>query len=412
MRIQNNIMALNAHRNHGINTSKQALSVARLSSGKRVNKAADDAAGLAISEKMRAQIRGLNQASRNSQDAVSLVQTAEGGMQTVQDLLHRIREIVVQAGADTNTPFDRQALQLEIDQLMQEIDQIRDATEFNTMRLADGTWSAGIDTLFYEVTPQMVMDTVAPTPARMDAALLAAWINANQSAFESMSAALIALPGGFAPELWESLYNFTPGNGYLVDAFGGNSAVMNPIFTQQAGLLQNLQAIHMQILPNPPLYPKNPLIVQVGANQNQTMGITIEDTNLFMLSSFGRKGPDFLDGQGQAMHGFCLEVLRAGIMPQMGGDIIGNFLPAVDAALDFISMQRAQLGACQNRLEYKIGNLDTQSENLQAAESRIRDTDMALETMRLMQQNILHQSGIAMLAQANQVPQSVLQLLG
>ena len=270
MRIQNNIMAINSHRQYGINNNKIGKNVEKLSSGFRVNRAGDDAAGLAISEKMRSQIRGLNMASKNSQDAISLVQVAEGGMQTIQDILQRMRELAVQSASDTNTSSDRAALQLEVDALIEEIDDIADTTEFNTMKLLNGT------------------------------------------------------------------------------------------FTNK--------------------------LVQAGANETQTMSISI----------------DSVSASGIGVDGLEINTQTA------ASAAIGT----IDGALQSISNFRAQLGAYQNRLEYKIQNLDNAAENMAAAESRIRDADMAKMMTEFTKNNIMFQASTAMLAQANALPQSVLQLLG
>ena len=286
MRINNNITAINSHRQYGINNSNIGKNVEKLSSGFRVNRAADDAAGLAISEKMRAQIRGLNMASKNSQDAVSLVQTAEGGMQTIQDILQRIRELAVQASSDTNeTTVDRRALDLEVEELLKELDQIAETTEFNKMRLLNGDY----------------------------------------------------------------------------DPVKGNPK-------------------------SDPAAPGLPLYIQVGANQNQLMSISIQ--------SVTQAG---------------LQLMTVSVTSQANATAA---LGAVDSALVTVSMMRAQLGAFQNRLEFKIHNLNNQAENIAAAESRIRDTDMAKLMTEFTKNNILFQASTAMLAQANALPQGVLQLLG
>ena len=308
MRINNNISAINTHRQYGINAGNLGRTVERLSSGFRVNRAADDAAGLAISEKMRAQIRGLNQASRNSQDGVSLVQTAEGGLQTIQNILQRIRELAIQAGADTNTPWDRSALQLEVNQLLDEIDQIVDTTEFNTMRLLSGSFSAN---------------------------------------------------AGIGP-------NNTP-----VAAGDGQ-----------------------------------PLRIQVGANQNQVMQVTIGSMSRWALFA-ADTGTYTVDGDTRTVNFQLGQVSIGG-----NGSAARAGIQRIQNALDSVSMLRAHLGSYQNRLEFKIHNLDNQAENLAAAESRIRDADMAQLMTHFTRNNILFQASTAMLAQANALPQSVLQLLG
>ncbi|MCL2392513.1 MAG: flagellin [Oscillospiraceae bacterium] len=307
MRIQNNITAVNSHRQYNINNRNIGKNMEKLSSGFRVNRAADDAAGLAISEKMRAQIRGLNQASRNSQDAISLVQTAEGGMQTIQDILQRIRELAIQAASDTNQDeVDREALDLEVGELLGEIDQIAETTEFNRMALLDGRFNP---------------DHVAS--------------------------------GGTLPD------------GVLADD------------------LRNL-------------------FIQAGANHGQTMTITIRSMTMQGLG---------LEGAG----------VNSDDDPITGGEdrvsvhsreAASYAIDRIDSALNCVSMMRAELGAFQNRLEFKIQNLDNQAENVAAAESRIRDADMAKLMTEFTKNNILFQASTAMLAQANALPQGVLQLLG
>ena len=314
MRINNNITAINSHRQYGINNANLGKNMEKLSSGFRVNRAADDAAGLAISEKMRAQIRGLNMASKNSQDAISLVQTAEGGMQTIQDILQRIRELAVQSASDTNeTKIDRGALDLEVQELLDEIDQIAATTEFNKMRLMDGSYEDGVP---------------------------------------------------------------------KVDTAG------NPVLNTVSGL----QEIGIA------------LIIQAGANEGQIMSISIRALTLGGL------------GLGNIAPGTILP--PNGSINANGRIHVGDRLSAeavlakVDDALNTVSMQRAKLGAFQNRLEFKVQNLNNQAENVAAAESRIRDADMAKMMTEFTKNNILFQSSTAMLAQANALPQGVLQLLG
>jgi flagellin len=303
MRINNNIMAINSHRQYGINNSALGKNVERLSSGFRVNRAGDDAAGLAISEKMRAQIRGLNMASKNSQDAISLVQTAEGGMQTLHDILQRMRELAIQSASDTNLErVDREALQLEVEQLIEEIDQIADTTEFNNMKLLDGSFAG-------EGTEIHVPEEDPPDPA---------------------------------------------------------------------------------------ITPRD-LVIQAGANQGQQMLISIAQ-----MSSGGLG----LEGVRVALLTPTTELEDDEIHPAR------EAIETINRAINSVSMARAKLGAFQNRLEFKIQNLNYQAENISAAESRIRDADMAATMTQFTRNNILFQASTAMLAQANALPQGVLQLLG
>jgi len=279
MRINHNIASLNTYRQLSINNTAGSKSLEKLSSGYRINRAGDDAAGLAISEKMRGQIRGLNQAERNSQDAISLIQTAEGALNETHSILQRMRELAVQAASDTNTDADRLELQKEIEQLNKEIDRISTDTEFNTMKLLKG-------------------DFDGTTDARK-------------------------------------------------------------------------------------------LRFQVGANQNQTVELSIGNMNAETLGVGGTAAPISLATQASA----------------------AAAITTINQAITMVSSERAKLGAMQNRLEHTINNLGTTAENLTASESRIRDVDMAKEMMEFTKNNILQQAATAMLAQANQQPQGVLQLL-
>ncbi|KYD11755.1 flagellin N-terminal helical domain-containing protein [Caldibacillus debilis] len=271
MRINHNISALNTYRQLSFNNTQTAKNLEKLSSGYRINRAGDDAAGLAISEKMRGQIRGLEMATKNAQDGISLIQTAEGALNETHAILQRIRELAVQAANDTNTDNDRAELQKEVDQLLQEIDRIANTTQFNTKNLLDGSLS---------------------------------------------------------------------GSG---------------------------------------------LIFHIGANQDQNVTLTISSMR---ASGLGVSGID--------------------ISSQSGAN---NAITTIDNAIDTVSSERAKLGAMQNRLEHTINNLGAAAENLTAAESRIRDVDMAKEMMEFTKNSILTQAAQAMLAQANQLPQGVLQLL-
>ena len=276
MVVRTNMLALNSHRNLGNVANQQARSSARLSSGFRINSAADDAAGLGISENMRSQIRGLDQASRNSQDAISLIQTAEGGLNTINDMVIRIRELTVQAANDTNTATDRGRIQNEVNDLLAEINRTSETLQFNTKN--------------------------------------------------------------------------------LIGAASENNSF------------------------------------QVGANSGQLLTLNAIDVSAVHTALNGAVGGTNI-GAGTATS-------------------ISATLATIDTQLSAVTAERSTLGAMQNRLEFTIQNLDVASENLSAANSRIRDADMAAEMMRLTQANVLQQAATAMLAQGNQAPQSILQLLG
>ena len=277
MIINHNLTAMNAYRNLASVNERVDKNMEKLSSGMRINRAADDAAGLAISEKMRGQIKGLNMATKNSQDGISLIQTAEGALNETHSILQRMRELSVQSANDTNTTEDREKLQLEMNQLRQELDRVSTSTEFNTRKLLTGE------------------------------------------------------------------------------------------------------------------YAKGGLTFHIGANKDQNVKLNIADMSATYLKVNG---------------GTDEEALSISTQEDANSSIL-----TVNNALERVSEERANLGALQNRLEHTINNLRVSGENLQSAESRIRDADMANEMVSLNKDKIISQSGTAMLAQANAKPQSVLQLL-
>ena len=291
MVVQHNLTAMNAGRMLNITTGQQAKQSEKLASGYRINRAGDDAAGLSISEKLRSTIKGLNKASANAQDGVSLIQVAEGALNEAHSILQRMNELATQAANDTNTTADRNAIQKEINQLTSEIDRIQSTTQFNTMNLIDGSFTG------------------------------------KNLQVGSLSGQNIEL---------------SIGNMNATTIFGG----------------QNTEAADMD-------------------EGNTTLAATAYNSQL-SVSSF--------ESAGEAMK-------------------------AIQSAIELVSNQRSALGAVQNRLEHTIANLDNIAENTQAAESRIRDTDMAEEMVEYSKNQILAQAGQSMLAQANQSTQGVLSLL-
>jgi flagellin len=383
MRINNNLMAMNTHRQLGINSGAGAKSIEKLSSGYRINRAGDDAAGLAISEKMRGQIRGLNQASRNAQDAISLVQTAEGALNETHAILQRMRELAVQASNDTNTESDRGELQKEIDQLTKEIDRIANTTEFNTQKLLDGSKKGLVE----------AEDSKATLQNNSNVALTLGTVAADIA--DSFTVTITAT---------EESSNFVSGN-FNVSVVGGNAASVTIADNQVSygssniqfaeGTLKELKAgesitisVKKAVTANTDV--SDALSMQIGANSGQSI--------LIGVGSMKAKDLGLRDTSGKA-----LDITDASKAT--------GAITQINNALESVSTERSKLGAIQNRLEHTIKNLDTSAENLQASESRIRDVDMAKEMMEFTKNNILQQAAQAMLAQANQVPQGVLQLL-
>ncbi|MDR2167757.1 MAG: hypothetical protein LBE35_07915 [Clostridiales bacterium] len=559
MIIRTNVLALNSHRNLGLVGNIQANASARLSSGLRINSAADDAAGLAISEGMRAQIRGMNQAARNALDGISLVQTAEGYLQTIHEMLHRARELVVQAANDTNSIDDRMLLQGEINHVLEEIDRITTQATFNTLNILDGSLDRPNLTI---ANVRGILDDIAEDPAAnvsgnfsdSQANLLRNWLNSDagrdfilndgdadglfgaggalEGLLMSYNTHELELEGGYAvmeylhgvwggtltesQQLFQNLLNdyiLYGGNTYfgaiasdsqlhptlgLAGYWAGFADTRPPDFGDLWGRL----GAHGWFESSGPSYNAREMLntwartqafpgdyVQVIGRDGVTV-IADEDGDGFFDNfwDWGRLNsvnipatittPRGNSWTGIISHGFedatdgeaflggladtlvstrfgeitirelferdgslnlqigpnspdrmyvrisAMNLAELGLTDLLTDDLtLGNgvvqddsaaisaFLPDIDAAIGIVSDQRAALGAMQNRLEFTIENLNIAAENLSASESRIRDADMAREIMRLAQADVLQQTALAILAQANHAPQSALELL-
>lgn len=383
MRINNNIPAMNAHRQLNFNNTQSAKNMEKLSSGFRINRAGDDAAGLAISEKMRGQIRGLNMASKNAQDSISLIQTAEGALNETHSILQRMRELAVQSANDTNTTSDRKEIQKEIDQLTAEIDRIGNTTEFNTQKLLNGEKAGLRDAVDAEFTLQ--------NNSRADISL--ATLSSGQKGFSGTGTVIITKTGVASGE---PTYDVKDPLGTLtgVNLSGGKlyATGLSGITITNIEKLDTGESVTVSIK-GADAGNKNvsgSLSMQIGANTGQNILIGIEDMRAEAIGVRNASGK-------------TLDVTDA--------KKASAAITTINNAIETVSAQRSKLGAFQNRLEHTINNLGTASENLQAAESRIRDVDMAKEMMTFTKNNILTQAAQAMLAQANQQPQGVLQLL-
>ncbi|WP_422121896.1 flagellin [Planococcus sp. X10-3] len=375
MIINHNITALNTHRQMGAANNAQASSMEKLSSGLRINSAKDDAAGLSISEKMRGQIRGLEQASSNAQDGISLMQTAEGALNETHDILQRMRELAVQSANDTNTDTDRGEIQKEIDQLTSEIDRIANTTEFNTQKLLDGS---------------KAKDQVVAASAEV--------LSSNSTSFSITSTVdndTVTGSGSYSLEIGSEdpdtagtfNYTLTKADGTETTgtiASAGTIDVDGVTLTASAELKTG-DTLGLNIQDDKTIANDGSIKLQIGANTGQALNIDLNDTSATGLKVDGIK----VDSQGGA----------------------SASITAIESALRSVSSERSKIGASQNRLEHTINNLGTSAENLTAAESRIRDVDMAKEMMEQTRNSILSQASQAMLAQSNQMPQAVLQLL-
>lgn len=408
MRINHNISSLNTYRQLNTNTAATSKNIERLSSGLRINRAGDDAAGLAISEKMRGQIRGLDMAAKNSQDGISLIQTAEGALNETHSILQRMRELAVQSSNDTNTTQDRQNIQDEVNQLGEEIQRIAENTEFNTKKLLNGDLNSATAQATHVISNTTGGSNTNATTldALVDAdgnnvgivagdTLTASWsINGTQYSVThtfaagddldalaatidaAASIATAATAGGAINVTSATAGSAGSVNGFSIEVKSGNVRK-----EAASNLLSNFTTTTAAA----DVHADGSLDFQIGSNQGQTLNLAIKDMSADTL------GVRSLQVTTKAQAGTAIKVL--------------------DEAMQKVSSERSKLGAVQNRLEHTINNLTTSSENLTAAESRIRDTDMAKEMMEQTKNNILAQAAQAMLAQANQQPQGVLQLL-
>ncbi|MCR4435066.1 MAG: flagellin [Clostridiales bacterium] len=567
MIINHNIEALNTYGRLTTNTANTAKSLEKLSSGLRINKAGDDAAGLAISEKMRAQIRGLDQASRNAQDAISMIQTAEGALNETHSILQRMRELANQSANGTNTDADRQALQDELNQLTSEINRIGNTTEFNTQKLLNGGLSSSDGAKIIKATSAVVAGTVAFAGASFSGGLQAK-ITVDDVTFDLSSIAIDTAAAATIGAVIGKLKDVTSGGVKLSDlvdikddgsshiqftakssgdtskitlvttdataasifsmaAAGTLSATGDPTLMERAGIqatnvltgsdvtitanstfqvtvgsesavtvkLENgktydtsnadanvakaamqdlvkdinaaLQGAGLDGKVTASLSKDNklqfisetgkdivikdgtntPLVsvlgftdsgsdgvidetvgniyqvvgpgaegsgftakFQIGANKGQSMQMVIDDMRAAALGISGNAGQTGFSKTLNVTNG-TNDVNAEAALDITTAENASKSLAVLDGALQKVSAERAKLGAVQNRLEHTINNLGTSSENLTAAESRIRDVDMAKEMMNFTKNNILTQAAQAMLAQANQAPQGVLQLL-
>ncbi|WP_300527373.1 flagellin [uncultured Nocardioides sp.] len=375
LRINQNIDAVNSYRNLSVTQGQMSKSLEKLSSGFRINRAADDAAGLAISEGLRSQIGGLKVAVRNTQDGVSVVQTAEGALTETHSILQRMRDLAVQSANDSNDTDSRAAINAEATALKSELTRIADKTTFNNVNLLDGSFTAKEFQVGYAAN-----DTITVS--------ISSGAGASGGEVHTTSGAAVS-GADFTTADW----NITQG-GVSVDvdlsaATGTLSAVTT--LNADAGFAANFLAEQGD----------NGELVITSKQSGVTTDIAVTDGAGATLGASA-------DGTTGGFNAAGLGVDTIDLSSQSGAT---SAITALDTAIGNVSTARANLGALQNRFEHTINNLNVTSENLSASESRIRDTDMAQEMMAFTRSQILSQAGTAMLAQANQAPQSVLSLL-
>jgi len=452
MIVNTNIGSLNAQRSlMGTNNAMQK-SLEKLSSGSRINKAADDAAGLAISEKMRGQIKGLNQAVRNAQSAITMIQTAEGALNETHSILQRMRELAVQSASDTNTALDRAEIQKEMNQLTSEINRIGNTTEFNTKKIINGDMDGAGSTATHESNTITFDAGFTAAAAHADVTLSIGGTtytvafdetvakgtgnvvidkNTNtitvgiQDAVDAIGTDVAnGLNQLIGAEQGETLNEFTVTSGAATSitiTAKATGAYAGAAGSEAIKLTSGLDAGKITEVTNGANGTNGQATIQVGANQDQQFNVSIGDmralANLKISGTtagaahsvnvdakFTTGVDNQLTDKSDAAAEYALDISTA--------DLSTNAVTVIDSAIQAVSAERSKLGAYQNRLEHTINNLQTASENMTSAESRIRDVDMAAEMSAFTKSQILSQAGVAMLAQANQVPQAVLKLLG
>ncbi|MFB0828749.1 flagellin [Brevibacillus laterosporus] len=386
MRINHNVSALNTHRQLGVNTGASGKNLEKLSSGLRINRAGDDAAGLAISEKMRGQIRGLEMASKNAQDGISLIQTAEGALTETHSILQRMRELAVQASSDTNEGVDRQKLQAEVDELSKEINRISTDTEFNNQKVLDGSFE---NKTFHIGANQgqniklsindMSNEKLGVNGLKKDSNVLGGDIVVNNKGdkFEIT----YSINGADKPAVDKTTAKVDKdGNVTVTLAQKEGKGAVGDINATKADVLNALKEVGIDATAKAGVDLSTKALTGKTAPTKDTIAVASEVDNTRGVNISTQKAAD-------------------------------KAITTINNALNKVSEERSKLGANQNRLEHTINNLGATAENLTAAESRIRDVDMAKEMMDFTKNNILTQAAQAMLAQANQQPQGVLQLL-
>ncbi|WP_018169831.1 flagellin [Thioalkalivibrio sp. ALMg9] len=407
--INTNVLSLNAQRNLGNSQGALAQSLERLSSGLRINSAKDDAAGLAISERFSTQIRGLNQAVRNSNDGISFAQTAEGALSTVGDALQRARELSVQAANDSNSASDRQAINDEVQQLMAEVSRIANNTEFNGGRILDGS----VSDLFFQVGANQGQ-TIA--------------VSGVDSRTSNLGATEVAGTNGLSQENINedgiaSISDITI-NGADFETFtvklGPDAADTEDETPETQSLEDAVRLINTQIQ-NQVADGGDDALAIANANLQASLRVDNEgNTTIAVTSAFGTEDLTVTGGEVTLVDvtdtvdlfaGAEAEDVNLNAIDVITRETATQAIGALDGALNQVNSLRAELGAVQVRFESTIDNLQVSSENLSEARSRIRDADFAAETAELTRAQVLQQAGTSVLSQANAVPQNVLALL-
>jgi flagellin len=422
MRINTNVAALNTHRQLTAGSNAAAKNMERLSSGLRINRASDDAAGLAISEKMRGQIRGLEVAQKNAQNGVSLLQTAEGALNETHSILQRMRELAVQSANDTNTSSDRVKLQAEIDTLAEEVGRIGSSAEFNGKKLLngsfDGTFQIGAN------QDQNMSIKIGDAQSFSLGVVGSVGIDQSSTITEGVTTKGDTLKAGtYSVSDNGGTFEVKDENGKVVAASADGLTFTTKAFDGADGddVFKFSQAVTSGTLSFDGTTVK--ATAQFENNGLESGTYTFNKTDGVLLDAHGEvvarssdAGVTFQGADGSTVFEATVALKDNETLKVGGSDIstqsaANKAITTINTAIETVAAERSKMGAVQNRLEFTNNSLSSTAENLTSAESRIRDVDMAKEMMTFTKNNILSQAAQAMLAQANQQPQAVLQLL-
>jgi flagellin len=395
MSIANNVASINAQRSLGKAAGALQGSMAKLSSGARITKAGDDAAGLAISEKLRGEVRGLNQAARNGEDAISMVQTAEGALEEVHSMLQRIRELAVQGSNDTLDDTDREFINTEMKELREQINSVSSDTEFNGKKLASGNLSSSLDKA--TSTVELGLALAAASVTNIDVS--GAENNTTYTFSDTANGLTLTSSGGISQEVLDANL-VVAANGERVINFselGVSVTVASALGETAANVSAQLANGSKTIVTNNNVNGGS-AVFHTGADKDQTITVAFKDVRVDGANA---------DARMQALD-TALDAFETSTASRAEAEQI---IEDADQAIEYISETRAGYGAKQNRLESAVNNLMQSAENLTAAESRIRDVDVAAESANMAKAQVLQQAAVSVLAQANQQPNLALKLL-
>lgn len=397
-RVNTNIDAMNASYYLNLNQMSMSQSIEQLSSGLRINSAADDAAGLAISEGLESQVRGLNQATRNAQDGISMVQTADGAMNSVENMFQRMRELAVEASNGTMSSTDIGSVNTELQQLESQVNQISTQTKFNGLGLLDGSLSTGIAAASVIQNGFVVVAGTNTSVSNVNVSQAAA---GTTYTFSNSAGKLTLSNGAVSQTIDLTGVNVAAGGSYNLNfnQLGVNLTISSVSGETGANIAAGLNTKTVTTAAG-----NSAATLQIGANAGNTMSVAFNKVDLNASSS-----GNFL-GLYNSLSTFNSDVTGGASTSTLTTDA-QNLITSIDSALGDLNTARANMGAYQNRLQDTVSNLQMNSNNLASAESQIKDVDVSSAMVNFTKQQILQQSGTAILAQANQAPSAVMSLL-